>query len=390
MIESTDGRGAHPSRQSQEKGLPQDGRKFVFKNNHRTARPEEPPPEERSVAKDLWRRLEGRGARLSTLTSAAGPAIACDDLVRRFGTFTAVDRISLAIAAGEVFGLLGANGSGKSTTIRMLTGILAPTAGRIDVDGVDVVREPLAVRARIGYVAQKVSLYPNLRVTENIAFYGGVYGLTRRAVRARVEECAPWLGLEAGDMRALARELPAGTRQRLAILLALLHGPRVVFLDEPTAGVDLGHRRALFDLMHTLAAEGIALLVTSHHLDEMERCSRLAFIDHGKFLGVGTPDGLKETLGGGRRFAVRPRAADLAAAAAILRAHGVRVETEPATPRDAVFAWATAGDDVRLRAAASRIPGGVTVTPAPPSLGAVFTEIVAARRARAHGAEAAQ
>jgi len=314
--------------------------------------------------------------------STVGPAIACDDLLRRFGSFTAVDHISLAIAAGEVFGLLGANGSGKSTTIRMLTGILAPTAGRIVVDGVDVLRDPLAARARIGYVAQKVSLYPNLRISENLAFYGGIYGLTRRAVQARIDECSPWLGLEAGEMRALARELPAGARQRLAILLALLHRPRVVFLDEPTAGVDLGHRRALFDLMHTLAAEGIALLVTSHHLDEMERCSRLALIDHGKLLGVGTPDGLKETLGGGRRFAVRPRTADLAAAATVLRAHGLRVEMEPATLHDAVLAWITAGDEGRLRDAAARIPGGVTLTPAPPSLGAVFTEIVAARRAR--------
>jgi ABC-2 type transport system ATP-binding protein len=322
--------------------------------------------------------------------SAARPAIACDDLVRRFGRFTAVDHVSLAIAPGEVFGLLGANGSGKSTTIRMLTGILPPTAGGIEVDGVDVVREPLAVRARIGYVAQKVSLYPNLRVSENLAFYGGIYGLTQRAVQARVAECAPWLGLEAGDMRALARDLPAGARQRLAILLALLHRPRVVFLDEPTAGVDLGHRRALFDLMHTLAAEGIALLVTSHHLDEMERCSRLAFIDHGRLLGVGTPDGLKETLGGGRRFAVRPRAAEPAAAAAVLRAHGVRVELEPALPPGAVLAWTPAGDDARLRVAAARIPGGVTVTPAPPSLGTVFTAVVAAHRSGVQGAAGAE
>ena len=269
-------------------------------------------------------------------------AIACEDLVRRFGSFTAVDHVSLAISAGEVFGLLGANGSGKSTTIRMLTGILAPTAGRIAVDGVDIVRQPLAARARIGYVAQQVSLYSNLRVAENIAFYGGLYGLTRRAVRTRVEECAPWLGLEAGDLRALARELPAGTRQRLAILVALLHRPRVVFLDEPTAGVDLDHRRALFDLMHALAAEGVAMLITSHHLDEMERCSRLALIDGGQLLGTGTPGDLKESLGGGQRFAVRPHTAELAAMAAVLRAHGVRVEMEAATRGDAVFAWAGA------------------------------------------------
>jgi len=379
MSESVEERGAHLSRRSQEKGPPQGERTFACKNDNGTARPEQPP--------SLWRRLEARCSRVSGLPGA-GAAITCDDLVRRFGTFTAVDHVSFASAAGEVFGLLGANGSGKSTTIRMLTGILAPTAGRIVVDGVDVIREPHAVRARIGYVAQKVSLYPNLRVSENIDFYGGIYGLTRRAVRVRVEECAAWLGFEAGDMRALARELPAGARQRLAILLALLHRPRVVFLDEPTAGVDLGHRRAFFDLMHRLAAGGIALLLTSHHLDEMERCSRLALIDHGQLLGVGTPEGLKETLSGGRRFAVRPHAADRAAVAAVLRAHGVRVEMAPATPGDAMLVWTTAGDEARLHAAVAGIRGGATLTPAPPSLGAVFTEIVAARRARARGAEA--
>jgi ABC-2 type transport system ATP-binding protein len=226
----------------------------------------------------------------------ADETVICRDLVRRFGAFTAVDRLSLTIAAGEVFGLLGANGSGKSTTIRMLTGILAPTAGTIAIDGVDVVRDPDAARARMGYVAQKVSLYPNLRVAENVEFYGGIYGVAGAALRSRVAECAPWLGLDAADMRVMARALPAGARQRLAILVALLHRPRVVFLDEPTAGVDFGHRRALFDLLHRLAADGLTLVVTSHHLDEMERCSRLAFLDRGGLVATGTPDGLRASL----------------------------------------------------------------------------------------------
>ena len=254
--------------------------------------------------------------------------VLCRDVVRRFGAFTAVDRLSLTIAAGEVFGLLGANGSGKSTTIRMLTGILAPTAGRIVIDGVDVVRRPAAARARIGYVAQKVSLYPNLRVAENIEFYGGIYGVAGAALKSRVAECAPWLGLDPADMRLLARTLPAGARQRLAILLALLHRPRVVFLDEPTAGVDFGHRRALFDLLHRLAADGLTLVVTSHHIDEMERCSRLALLDRGGLVALGTPAGLRTSLAAtpGRR-------------------------------------------------------GGAATTP--PTLAAVFTDVVAARRARA-------
>ncbi len=320
--------------------------------------------------------------------STANATVACTDLVRRFGDFTAVDHVSFAIEPGEVFGLLGANGSGKSTTIRMLTGLLAPTAGRIVVAGVDVVRRSYAVRRHIGYVAQRVSLYPNLRVAENIEFYGGIHGVAPADLRARVAECAPWLGLDAAAMRTLARELPAGTRQRLAILLALLHRPRVLFLDEPTAGVDFGHRRALFDLLHRLAADGLTLLVTSHHVDEMERCSRLAVLDHGHLVAVGTPDALKTDLAGGRRFVVRPRTETPDAAAAVLRAQGLRVETGPPNDPASVLAWVEDGHDTRLRRAAERIAGGAAVLPAPPSLAAVFARVVAARRLRVADAPA--
>src|SRR5207237_1290477 len=160
-------------------------------------------------------------ARGEALVVVAMSAIVCAGLVRRFGDFTAVAGLSMEVRAGEVFGLLGANGSGKSTTIRMLTGILPPTEGRAAVAGVDVVASPLEVREKIGYVAQKVSLYPNLRLDENVAFYGGIYGLSRGAVRERTAELAPRLGLDRTDGRTLARDLPAGVRQRLAILLAL-------------------------------------------------------------------------------------------------------------------------------------------------------------------------
>ena len=260
----------------------------------------------------------------------ARATVVCRDVVRRFGAFTAVDGLSLTIAPGEVFGLLGANGSGKSTTIRMLTGILAPTAGRIVIDGVDVVGRPAAARGRIGYVAQKVSLYPSLRVAENIEFYGGIYGVAGAALRARVAECAPWLGLDAADMRVLARTLPAGARQRLAILLALLHRPRVVLLDEPTAGVDFGHRRALFDLLHRLAGDGLTLVVTSHHLDEMERCSRLAFLDRGALVATGTPEDLRTGLGAGVDRNGKPPTLAAVFTAVIAARRNARAAAEPA------------------------------------------------------------
>jgi ABC-type multidrug transport system ATPase subunit len=315
-------------------------------------------------------------------------AILCERLVRRFGSFTAVDRLSFEVRAGEVFGLLGANGSGKSTTIRMLTGILPPTEGKVVVAGIDVVADPLAVRSSIGYVAQKVSLYPNLRVHENIAFYGGIYGLSPARIRERAEELGPRLGLSPADRRVLARDLPAGVRQRLAILLALLHRPRVIFLDEPTAGVDLANRRDLFDLMHELAEEGMALLVTSHHLDEMERCRRLALIDRGRLLGIGSTDELKESLGGGRRYAVVPPPGGPAGEAlvATLLACGLRAERPDPSHAGAAFVWA-AGDreEDRLRATVAAQGGIWQVFLSPPPLESVFSKVVRERRRLSSG-----
>jgi ABC-2 type transport system ATP-binding protein len=321
--------------------------------------------------------------------TAPGPAIACERLVRRFGAFTAVDGVTFDVAAGEVFGLLGANGSGKSTTIRMLTGILPPTSGGVRVDGVDVVADPLAIRDRLGYVPQKVSLYGNLTVAENVLFYGGIYGLARAGIRARELAIAPDLGLERQDRAALARDLPAGVRQRVAILLALLHEPRILFLDEPTAGVDLANRRDLFDLMHRLAAAGMAILVTSHHLDEMERCDRLAFIDHGRLLAAADPDEVKAALDGGRRYAARAAPGeDPAPLAARLADAGFRVEVAGPELPGAVYAI-VGGDAERARLDAVLAAAGLAPAhAAPPSLEAVFGRAVGARRRASREEEA--
>jgi ABC-2 type transport system ATP-binding protein len=303
-------------------------------------------------------------------------AIDCAGVVRRFGAFIAVDDLSLEVFRGEVFGLLGANGCGKSTTIRMLTGILPPTAGRVEVAGVDVVAAPLDVRTRIGYVAQKVSLYPNLRVEDNLAFYGGIYGLSRAEIDARVRPRGLRLGLDATDRRAVARDLPAGVRQRLAILLALLHRPPVVFLDEPTAGVDLANRRELFDLLHELAGDGTALFITSHHLDEMERCDRLAFMDRGQLLACGRADDLKASLGGGRRFLVQ--AEPCAGLAARLCALGFR--SEAAGAAGAYVLVAGEREEAALADALPRLGGRPSLTFDPPPLEAIFSKVVAERR----------
>jgi ABC-2 type transport system ATP-binding protein len=227
----------------------------------------------------------------------AGDAIAVRGLERSFGAFKAVDGISFAVRRGEVFGLLGPNGSGKSTTIRMLCGILAPSVGEVRVAGIDVVRQPEAVRGRIGYMSQKFSLYLDLTVRENIGFFGGAYGVERQ----RVEELARWViasaGLE-GSEDSLARALSGALRQRLALGCALLHQPEVLFLDEPTAGVDPASRRAFWSLIAAIAQSGTAVLVTTHYLREAEGCDRVAFIDRGCLLALDAPERLRAAHGG--------------------------------------------------------------------------------------------
>jgi ABC-2 type transport system ATP-binding protein len=219
-------------------------------------------------------------------------AIEVRGLTRRFGDFTAVDGVSFEVGEGEIFGFLGANGAGKSTTIRMLCGLLRPTRGTATVGGVDVGRDPEGVKTRIGYMSQRFSLYEALTVDQNIRFYGGIYGLDgeRYAVRRRfVLEMA---GLE-GRERTFTRDLAGGWRQRLALGCAILHEPKIVFLDEPTGGVDPVSRRQFWRLIHSLAEAGTTVLVTTHYLDEAEHCDRIAVISAGKLAALGTVDDLR-------------------------------------------------------------------------------------------------
>jgi ABC-2 type transport system ATP-binding protein len=226
-------------------------------------------------------------------------AITVRDLTRKFGSFTAVDRVSFEVAKGEIFGFLGANGAGKSTTIRMLCGLLKPTSGTAVVGGVDVSRDPEAVKQRIGYMSQKFSLYEALTVDQNIRFFGALYGLTDERIAARRRFVIDMAGL-AGRENTRARELAGGWRQRLALGCAILHEPRIVFLDEPTGGVDPVSRRQFWRLIEDLSRSGVTILVTTHYLDEAEHCHRIAIINAGTLAAIGTSRELKQI------FAERP------------------------------------------------------------------------------------
>jgi ABC-2 type transport system ATP-binding protein len=226
-------------------------------------------------------------------------AIDVRGLTRRFGAFVAVDDLSFDVKQGEIFGFLGANGAGKSTTIRMLCGLLAPTSGTALVGGVDVRRNPEGVKRAIGYMSQKFSLYETLTVDENIAFFGGIYGLSKDRLADRRRFVLEMAGLH-GREATLTRQLPGGFRQRLALGCAILHEPRIVFLDEPTGGVDPLSRRRFWDLIGGLSQLGVTVLVTTHYLDEAEHCHRIAIIQAGRLAALGTARELK------RVFADRP------------------------------------------------------------------------------------
>jgi ABC-type multidrug transport system ATPase subunit len=220
-------------------------------------------------------------------------AIKTEGLTRRFGDFTAVDHISFSVEQGEVFGFLGPNGSGKTTVIKMLTGILPITEGKAWVDGIDVNADPDEVRLRIGYMSQKFSLYDDLTVAENLRFYGKVYGLNGQALEKKIDETVEQNVLGPYVSR-LAGRLSGGWKQRLALSCAMLHGPKILYLDEPTAGIDPVARRKLWDLLFELSGRGITFFVTTHYMDEAERCSHLAYIYYGKLIADGTPDSLRE------------------------------------------------------------------------------------------------
>ncbi|MBI5516754.1 MAG: ABC transporter ATP-binding protein [Deltaproteobacteria bacterium] len=240
-----------------------------------------------------------------------------EHLSRRFGSLVAVRDVSLRVHRGEIFGVLGANGAGKSTTIRMLCGILDPTGGRGTVVGHDILREPEKIKSRIGYMTQRFSLYEDLTVLENLRFYAGIYGVPRARRAARIDEILARAGLH-GRAKQLAGTLSGGWKQRVALACATIHAPPLLFLDEPTAGVDPVSRREFWDQIHREASDGTTILVTTHYMDEAERCHRLAFIFRGAVLDEGTPSEVLE-----RR---RLRVAELQLqgslrAAELLRAH---------------------------------------------------------------------
>jgi ABC-2 type transport system ATP-binding protein len=220
-------------------------------------------------------------------------SVLIQDLVKRFGDFTAVDHINLETRKGEVFGFLGPNGAGKSTTIRMLCGLLRPTSGRALVAGFDVAREPETVRQNIGYMSQKFSLYNDLKVVENLRLFAGLYNVPRPLVKERIDWALQMAGLRE-HQEMLTGTLPGGWKQQLALGCAVLHQPPIIFLDEPTSGVDPISRRQFWDLIHTMSAEGVTVFVTTHYMEEAEYCNRLALIYRGKIVALGTPTELKQ------------------------------------------------------------------------------------------------
>ena len=218
-------------------------------------------------------------------------AIAVNELTKVFGDFVAVDQVSFDVRKGEVFGFLGSNGAGKSTTIRMLCGLLAPTRGTALVGGIDVGRDPEGVKRRIGYMSQRFSLYPDLTVRQNMAFFGGAYGLSGKKLNDRIETVARDVDLTE-LLTAKTADLPGGTRQRVALGTSLLQEPGIVFLDEPTAGVDPVSRRMFWDLIRRISGQGTTVFVTTHHLDEAEECRRVGLMVDGKLVALDTPAAL--------------------------------------------------------------------------------------------------
>jgi ABC-2 type transport system ATP-binding protein len=237
-------------------------------------------------------------------------------LVKRFGDFTAVAGIDFEVHRGEIFGFLGPNGSGKTTTIRMMLGLLQPSDGSVDVLGVRVNDLPAEIRSRVGYMSQRFSLYNDLTVLQNLQFYGKAYGLQDQELKDRIREAIRMSGL-VGHERTRTKDLSGGWRQRLALSAGILHRPEIIFLDEPTAGVDPVSRRAFWDLLYKLVAEGITVFVTTHYMDEAEHCHRLAFIQRGSIIAYGSPEQIKSEMMHGQVLEIAP--ADTAKTVRVLR-----------------------------------------------------------------------
>ncbi len=313
-------------------------------------------------------------------SDAAGVAIEALGLTRRFGEFTAVDDVVLRVARGSIFAFLGANGSGKTTTIKMLIGLLAPTSGSISVAGVDVIAHPRRVREAIGYMGQKVSLYRGLSLYENVEFYGGLHNISGRALEHRWGTLRERFSL--GDVeKSHAEDLPAGLRQRAGLALSMLHEPEVLFLDEPTAGVDVRSRTLFWELIAEQKKAGVTVFVTTHFLDEVDYCDLVSFIDAGRLVVESTPEGLRERWSEGYA-AFCPLANDrLDAAASSLAAAGWKVEP------------AEGGLRLRAARATEAMLAAITAAAAPadlarvrveqPGMSGVFERLIDEGRARA-------
>jgi ABC-2 type transport system ATP-binding protein len=303
--------------------------------------------------------------------------ITIDRLTRRFGGFTAVDAVRLEIRPGEIFGLLGPNGSGKSTLIRMLTGLLAPSEGAARVAGHDVVRAGSQLRTSVGYMSQRFSLYLDLSVEENLDFFGGVYGLSGTRLAERKTWALALAGLT-GQERTRTGALASGYRQRLALAVALLHGPAVVFLDEPTSGVDPIARRRFWDLIYAVARAGTTVLVTTHYLDEAERCDRIGVLDAGRLIGLGSPAELKATAlsGVGGLYAISSGSPLRALETLVDRSEVAWATVYGSTVRVAL-ARGAAQDVLVAALTAADLPG--YVTPAEPTLEDAFAMLLGGR-----------
>jgi ABC-2 type transport system ATP-binding protein len=303
------------------------------------------------------------------------PTVAVDGLTRRFGDFTAVDRVSFEVADGEVFGFLGPNGAGKTTTIKMLAGLLAPSAGSGRVAGFDIATQADRIKQSIGYMSQLFSLYTDLTVEENIAFFAGLYGVPRARRAARRDWVLEMADL-GGSRRRLVRELPLGFKQRLALGCAVLHEPPILFLDEPTSGVDPLSRRNFWELIYTLSGRGTTVFTSTHYMEEAEHCNRLALMNRGRLIALDTPSGLKQaarepllevTTGDSvRAVEALEEAAGVVRAGLFGRSLHVAVEDAAAGERAVRRALDDAGVEVR------------SVAPVEPSLEDVFISLVEA------------
>ena len=297
------------------------------------------------------------------------PIIEVKNLLKRFGSFTAVDRVSLSVAKGSLFGLLGANGAGKTTLIRMLCGLMKADSGTISLAGIDVLGNPEEVKKRIGYMSQRFSLYRDLTADENLEFFGGLYTVKNTATAAGRYRILDSVGLS-GMEKTLAGDLPGGISQRLALACAMSHRPAVLFLDEPTAGVDPSSRRLFWDLIHELAEEGTTVVVTTHYLDEAEYCNDIVLMHNGRIVAAGGPEELKRENVRGMVFEISGNG--VSSLEAVLSA-------EPWVEELSLF-----GDSIHIQVETgldadhvrSRIPGDFRIEGIPPSLEDVFLRVI--------------